>query len=96
MDNDLISRSGAVGILRAKADMAVCTDGQIVYENAARIIEKLPAVDAAPVRRGEWTEPYKGEIWDCYACSLCGHTCESKSRFCPECGAKMDAGTHNA
>lgn len=90
MDNDLISRSGAVGILRAKADMAVCTDGQIVYENAARIIEKLPAVDAAPVRRGEWTEPYKGEIWDYYVCSLCNFLSDNKYIYCPGCGARMD------
>ena len=78
VDNDLISRSGAAGILRAKADTAVCTDWHMLYLNAARIVEKLPAVDAAPVRRGEWTEPYKGDIWDFYICSRCKYGSDNK------------------
>lgn len=59
---DLISRSGAAGILRAKADTAVCTDWHVLYLNAARIIEKLPAVDAVEVVR----------------CRDCKHTTRSK------------------
>ena len=89
MDNDLISRAGAVEILRAKADTAVYTDWHMLYLNAARIVEKLPAVTQRPC--GEWTEPYKNDIWDCYVCSRCKYASGSKSRYCPECGARMDA-----
>ena len=90
-------------IKRKDAERALTALGAQLQEKHHRTVAKcvcavkdVPAVDAEPVRRGEWTEPYKNDIWDCYACSLCGHTCESKSRFCPECGAKMDGGTHNA
>ena len=95
MDNDLISRSGAVEILRAKADTAVCTEWHMLYLNAARMIEKLPAVDAEPVRRGEWTEPYKNDIWDCYVCSICKFATDKKYIYCPNCGAKMEGEVQN-
>ena len=95
MDNDLISRSGAVEILRAKAHTAVCTDWLVLYLDAARIIEKLPAVDAEPVRRGEWTEPYKNDIWGYYVCSICKCASVSKSRYCPDCGARMEGEVQN-
>lgn len=53
-------------------------------------ITEIPVVDAEPVRRGEWTEPYKNDIWDCYVCSSCGYAQDRTSRYCPECGARMD------
>ena len=59
---------------------------------AIKCVKRAPAVDAEPARRGEWTKPYKNDIWDCYACSLCGYICDSKFRFCPNCDAKMDRG----
>lgn len=54
--------------------------------------QEAPAVDAEPVRHGEWKEPYKYDIWDCYVCSRCKYMSDSKSRYCPECGAKMIQG----
>ena len=59
---------------------------------AIKCVKRAPAVDAEPARRGEWTKPYKNDIWDCYVCSLCGYMCDSKFRFCPNCDAKMDRG----
>ena len=50
MNNDLISRSATVDIMRAKSNMAVCTDAQIVFENAARMVEKIPAAEGAVPR----------------------------------------------
>lgn len=53
----------------------------------AQAIERIGKLE--PVRRGEWTEPYNNDMWDCYVCSLCRYTCDSKYRYCPKCGAKM-------
>ena len=108
MNNDLIDRQAAVEIMYAKANMAVGTDGQIVYESAARMIERMPAVDAQPVRHGEWIceiEPNavtaSGRVVHVFRCSCCDFTWANKAavlhyfRHCPNCGAKMDAEVEN-
>ena len=57
-------------------------------------LDEAPAIDAAPVRRGEWDEdryPF------CNCCKECGaivdRTCiksnSGKLNFCPNCGADM-------
>ena len=65
------------------------------------IIKRMPTVDAVPVRHGKWVYrkfevnglEYEGK---CY-CSACGtdaltdHGFEYMTRFCPNCGARMDA-----
>lgn len=46
-----------------------------------------PEVEAAPVVHGEWINIDKS--WHAATCSVCG-TLFYKSKFCPDCGAKMD------
>ena len=110
MNNDLISRSTVIEILQAKADMAVSTNAQMVYLNAARMVKKIPAVDAEPVRHGEWIYDPNATDWGIggYVCSEC-HTKNNNlpcnefknplrfagSNFCPHCGARMDGGADN-
>ena len=53
----------------------------------AQAIERIRKLE--PVRRGEWTEPYKYDIWDCYVCSRCKFASDKKYIYCPNCGAKM-------
>lgn len=43
--------------------------------------------DAHEEREARW----KGAGLGDYYCSLCQHTISGRTRFCPECGAKMDA-----
>lgn len=96
MDNDLISRSTLIEAIRER----MLDEDEIMHEldreynkgllRAIKCVKRAPAVDAEPARRGEWTKPYKNDIWDCYVCSLCGYMCDSKFRFCPNCDAKMD------
>lgn len=53
--------------------------------------EKIPAVDAEPVRHGEWVL-FDATSYDVYICSECGGFAPSgfiKSNYCPNCGAKM-------
>ena len=62
---DFISREAAVSILNAKADMAVCTNAQPYFRDAARIVELLPKAKAValPCRIGDrvWAiRNYKG------------------------------------
>lgn len=63
---------------------------------AKRLIKLTPAADVAPVVHGRW------EVSDTpcerFKCSECGGGCwyydyqgdVAKSRYCPNCGAKMD------
>ena len=99
MNNDLISRSTVIEILQAKADMAVATNAQMVYLNAARLVEKIRTVDAEPVRHGRWIgRPLCGND-DC-RCSNCGYwenvhaniRGEITQKYCSNCGARMDGG----
>ena len=58
-------------------------------------LDEAPAIDAAPVRRGEWVEEMEAIPWcedDCDVyerCSVCGETSHGMSNFCPNCGADM-------
>ena len=60
---------------------------------SAQAIERIGRLE--PVRRGEWTEPYKNDIWGYYVCSICKCASVNKSRYCPDCGAKMEGEVQN-
>ena len=64
------------------------------------MIENAPTVDAAPVKHGRWmkmTGMMPPEYVGHYECSVCQwhgshhNATEREYRFCPRCGAKMDA-----
>lgn len=52
----------------------------------------VPYADVAQVRRGRWLWNETGELgWEqYYICSNCGDNEYWESKFCPNCGAKMD------
>lgn len=53
------------------------------------LLNKIPTIDAEPVRHGRWIDTSIGTI----ECSECGHGYNLVGRFvfyCPHCGAKMD------
>jgi hypothetical protein len=58
------------------------------------VIEQLPAVDAVEVRHGHWLRTPTAWVY----CSVCGEEppqeTNARTRFCPNCGAKMDGGKH--
>ncbi len=62
------------------------------FLEADRVIKKLPTADVAEVKHGHWK--LKGVLIKAtgaknYTCSVCG--CDGfHTKFCPECGAKMD------
>lgn len=88
MNNDLISRSA-------------------LLEKILDVVETFSPVDAEPVRHGEWIyDPNANDFgiggYICGVCSAKNNNLPYKavinpqifvgSRFCPNCGAKMDGG----
>ena len=63
-------------------------------------VKEQPTADVVEVKHGEWIKnqyisqvlkiPVKKEF--VFTCSLCGHDTLGKSKYCRECGAKMDGG----
>lgn len=60
------------------------------------ILEKMPTVDAEPVRHGHWIRDDNGT----YSCSECQSWVPNEqhyyARYCLFCGAKMDGGENEA
>ena len=56
-------------------------------------VEGIPAADVAPVRHGEWLLRHEGHghYWECSVCHTnpCIYVTKD-TKFCPNCGAKMD------
>lgn len=56
------------------------------------VIEKMPAVDAEPVRHGRWRH-LGGDEWRYTMCGEVIHTEgteKPEDKYCRECGARMD------
>ena len=92
---DLIDRNA----LKAALDDGWTPD--IMVSEMWEIVDRIPTVDAEPVRHGR----YIGTEYDGYAdgnpvyyewiCSECECVFEDEKphyRYCPNCGAKMDGG----
>lgn len=75
-----------------------------------QVIDYEPAADVAPVVHGKWYYNENGRdfglgAWACSCCDTCNHNIPgnpnmnpyiwSGSKFCPNCGAKMDGGVKN-
>lgn len=64
---------------------------------AIDFIKNQPAADVQPIRHGRWIDHEKFERKNCNVCIECsvcntgfGHDCIPKTKFCPNCGARMD------
>ena len=86
-DNDLIRRGDALNEL---SKWAITADRPRTWMNAMdkakELVRSIPAVDAVEVKHGRWYD--KGSL-SC-RCSECGCKNIKESRYCPNCGAKMD------
>ena len=95
--SDYISKAEAVEWLKEAKD-AGCIDRysngirRDHFDEAIETIESIPTVDAVPVRHGKWL-PREASVlypfWERYTCSECGKHSDD-TRYCPNCGAKMD------
>lgn len=101
MNDDLISRSAAVELLREKARGYVvskfatsehCRLARGVALEAATEIAAMPGVK--PVRNyGKWVY-HDDDVMPWNSCSLCGCSAFDLhgANYCPNCGARMDEG----
>lgn len=102
---DMISRDAVLKILNNSRSIRA-RDGAggvwIDLLDAIGEIERVPAVEAKPVRHGTWEMRRKtlntdfATITGTYpTCSLCGHVecgVDKSTPYCPGCGAKMKEG----
>ena len=60
-------------------------------EDAMHCIDNLPAADVAPVRHGRLVSTGYDELYCEFGdCTICGADNPISSRYCRQCGAKMD------
>ena len=65
-------------------------------ESIKSVINDIPAAAVARVVQGRWIWRNKWEPFECkYECSICHDGSDLESKYCPNCGAKMDGGNQN-
>ena len=112
MNNDLISRYELLAKLkewyneskqREEANYEWETFESSGIESAMLCVESFPAIDAEPVRHGEWIlnpcNLYNDATWVCSVCGnewvlIDGTPLDNQMNYCPKCGARMDGGTN--
>lgn len=102
MASDLISRKALLEALEKKYDVAEKTGLNAVGLDCGfiitdKIIREQSTVDAAPVIHGTCETDDKQDEWysPVLRCNVCGEafmTSNDTANYCPDCGAKFDAG----
>ena len=64
------------------------------WNTAIQIINEAPAADVAPVVHGRWL-CVDTDIEQFFLCNRCKKKEYWESKYCPNCGAKMDEEEHN-
>ena len=98
--SDLISRDAVLKVLNNSRSIRTKHDGArgvwIDLLDATDGILRIPTVE--PVQHGTWKPVQFGvnvHITAYHGCSACGCVFKAPSRYCPNCGAKMDGGAGN-
>jgi len=109
--SDLISRDALLEDLRESVNWLHKIYGDLKYEDEKRIcgaeiasfsevimrVKDFPAVDAEPVRHASLKETGYDEAWCNWGdCTKCGTSNIFGSKYCNECGAKLDGGKQDA
>lgn len=103
MGEEWISRSAIVATMqtmeRVSSEYPTMRNA-VVARSCAKALSELPAASVIPVASAEWwekeyEEEYNGERYKFrfFACSNCGERKYfrfEKSKFCPNCGCKMN------
>ena len=91
--NKIINTQDALDAI--DANVGILYDSPTLVTSLKKMVNKLPPVDAVPVRRGRWETD--GMMMDdgeylMTRCTACGEAYEYgyNMPFCPNCGAKMD------
>lgn len=96
--SEYIGRTALMGKLTA-ADMQQKLrqmSGEDAYRVLLWLVNDAPAADVVPVVHGDWLLRHigVGHYWECSVCHTnpCIYVTEH-TKFCPNCGAKMDGGS---
>lgn len=76
--------------LKHHEDKRICGGQLSSFLEAILRVKDAPTIEAAPVRHGKWENAKYIEA-PVYVCSECGNREPLPRKFCPECGAMMDA-----
>ena len=92
----LIDANALITYFEEQCDIATKdTEKESLYVLAALkccidLFQNFPTVDAAEVVHGQWDAVFEYEDFQYAHCSVCGKRSEYMTKFCPNCGAKMD------
>ena len=77
-------------------DPVLNENGHVPLPVIRQNIMDIPAADVVPVRYGRWIWHNKWEPFEFkYECSICHDGSDLESKYCQNCGARMDGGTDN-
>lgn len=73
--------------IKIRAEQAIAT-----FCEASLTAKKMPTIDAEPIRHGRWhhIKAYKGADFGFYQCSVCGDAWWFTTKYCANCGSKME------
>lgn len=95
---EYIERGAALQEIERREALAV-GDKCVSIDAMKSFIKNRPAADVAQVVHGEWILRHigAGHYWECSVCHTnpCIYVTEH-TKFCPNCGAKMDGGVEDA
>ena len=68
------------------------TKNDVVRRTPTPRPDDCPLVEVEPVKHGHWIFTQKETWYAEFQCSECGEGVYNKTKFCSNCGAKMDEG----
>lgn len=83
------------GTAIAKLTALEVTAPNATMTDAKRLLADMPAADVAPVVHGRWV-PNCVDRPAFFVCDQCNTVWYNDTKFCPDCGARMDGGAGNA
>lgn len=87
MNDDLISRQAVTDLIMENDPWWCEGMTRIIFD----CINRLPSVDAVPVRHGKWLKIHPQGIYECSECHQNVMTSDIDCyKFCHQCGARMD------
>ena len=91
---EYIEREALETVLNHRLDFLMAENGEYDhytngYDEAVDTVENFQDADVAPVRHGHWIEYQTPHIICCSYCDW-GTGPDEKTKYCPNCGAKME------
>lgn len=71
---------------------------RVAIKTCIEFLDEAPAAEVEPVGHGEWLLKHigHGHYWECSKCHTNPCICVTENtKFCPNCGARMDGGAEN-